>query len=435
MLRAPTCCRWRVAAAGVVLSATSADAQFRIASLAGAADVLGVAAAFTNGVCTVEQADALGGGWYPAKNVFTTNPVAEFALGEAGDSAGFCRAVARDLSGGRSGFVNLGQAYGVLTTIAGAGGTDVDDNEWREEFEGGPAVNALLSTPHMAMANQAGEVFIADKDAHAVRKITLNGAMVTVLGNNQPGDGPDTATPGPQVGLNAPNGLWVTPSGRVYVLDLGNGKVRRLGTDGMVVTLFSVPGGILAGRGLWVNDEETTVYVSSLTVVKKWTAAGGVVDFAAGFTELGNLTVDPKGSLVVTDRGAHSVWRISDDGGSRVRIAGNGTNTGGGDGQPATSTGLDGVRGVAFLPTGAFFVCTHRGSQVWYIDLDGTIHLFLNGHRNDTHAGDGTWFYNPAEYRVSENRSVSVDWEGNLLIAENDRGYVRKVRFLPYAPD
>jgi hypothetical protein len=137
--------------------------------------------------------------------------------------------------------------------------------------------------------------------------------------------------------------------------------------------------------------------------------------------------------VVVTDRGAHRVYRL-DSSGNQTVIAGNGSQTGGGDGQLATATGLDGVRGVWFLPTGAYFLCTHRGSQVWYVDTAGTIHLFLNGNRSGTHAGDGTWFYNPTENRVSECRAVTVDWQGNVILTENDDGYVRQVRFLPYLP-
>jgi hypothetical protein len=133
---------------------------------------------------------------------------------------------------------------------------------------------------------------------------------------------------------------------------------------------------------------------------------------------------------VVTDRGAHRVYRL-DSQGNRTVIAGNGSTVGGGDGQAATNTALNEVRGVWFLPSGAFLVATHRGSQVWYVDTDGHIHLFLNGDRNGAHAGDGTWFYNPAEPRVSECRAITMDFAGNLLITENDVGYIRKIEFLP----
>jgi hypothetical protein len=173
--------------------------------------------------------------------------------------------------------------------------------------------------------------------------------------------------------------------------------------------------------------------VSSLNTVKKWTPSEGVSDLAAGFAELGNLTVDAEGRVIVTDRGAHRVWRIEANG-TRTVLAGNGTTSGGGDGQLATATGLDGVRGVWLVPTGGFFVGTHRGSQVWYVDPAGYIHLFLNGHRSDTHAGDGTWFYRPSELRVSEVRAVTMDFDGNVWVTEHDAGYIRKVEFLRHGP-
>jgi len=92
------------------------------------------------------------------------------------------------------------------------------------------------------------------------------------------------------------------------------------------------------------------------------------------------------------------------------------------------------VRGVWFLPTGAFFLCTHQGSQVWYVDTQGFIHLFLHGTPTDVHAGDGTWFWNPTEPRLSECRAITADRNGNLLITEHDSGYIRKVQFLRHSP-
>jgi uncharacterized delta-60 repeat protein len=383
---------------------------------------------YTNGVCTIERADALTGPWRATKNLFTTSALAQTSLTITGTTS-FYRALARDLAGGRAGFTNLTLAYGKLTTIAGAGGRQ-NFNNWQPEFEGALATEVFLSGPHIAMADRAGEIYIADKDSHGIRKIRLDGTIITVAGFNSPDTGPDDPMPGTSCGLRDPNGLWVRPDGTVFILDTGNGKVRRLDTDGTIQTLFTVPGGIVVGRGLWVSDDETLAYFCSFSTVKRWTRAGGVTDFATSFSQLGNLVIDPSGSVVVTDRAAHRVYRLNAQG-NRTVIAGNGTTFGGGDGQLATSTALDEVRGVWFLPTGAFFVATHRGSQVWYIDTAGYIHLFLNGHSNEAHAGDGTWFYNPLEARVSEVRAVTVDHAGNLLITENDIGFIRKVEFLP----
>jgi hypothetical protein len=391
---------------------------------------------FTNGVCTVEGAVSPEGPWIPVKNVFTTELIAELTVSPT-QATSFFRALAVDLSNGRDGFTNLVQSYNLLTTIAGAGGTTEEINKWQPEFEGGPATNALLSRPHIAMADDAGNIYIADKDAHAIRKVTPDGLIFTVAGTNGPGDGPDEASPATEVALNEPNGLWVRGDGTVYILDLMNGKVRRLDTNGMIETLFTVPGGILIGRGLWVSPDESLAFVASGSVVKKWTPANGVTDYATGFRELGNLIVDPWGSLVITDRRGHRVWRLADDG-TMTPIAGNATTSvtepGGGDGGLATLTPLNEVRGVWFLPTGAYFLCTHRGSQVWYVDAEGFIHLFLNGLTSDTHAGDGTWFWDLSEFRISECRAVTMDREGNLLVTEHDSGYVRKVQFLRHGP-
>jgi hypothetical protein len=386
---------------------------------------------FPNGVCIVERADQAEGPWWPVRNVFTTAGVSGTSLVTTG-GIGFFRAQSFDLADGRAGFTNLTRAYGLLTTIAGVGGPQ-DVNNWQPEYEGGPATSAVLSGPHMTMADRTGNYYVADKDAHGIRKIRPDGTIITVAGINRPGDGVDTPALATEVALREPNGLWVRGDGTIYILDTGNGKVRRLDTNGTLQTLFTVPGGIIIGRGLWVSDDETLAYLCSWTVVKRWTPSNGITDFSIGYSQLGNLIVEPSRNVVVSDRGLHRVFRL-DNGGVRTTIAGNGFTVGGGDGQFATATALEEVRAVWRLPNGGFFVGTHRGSQVWYIDSDGFMHLFLNGNRNGAHFGDGTWFYDPTQARVSEIRAVTLDYEGNLIITEHDGGFVRKVQFLPFLP-
>jgi hypothetical protein len=364
-------------------------------------------------------------------NTYTSNDVALVRLPTPGPAPAFYRAVARDLTPGDDGFTSLIESYGLMTTLAGAGGVPADVNKWDPSFEGGPAVDALLSNPHIAMADRAGDVFIADKQAHAIRKVLPDGTIVTAAGTGDQGNGTDKRAPATSVDLDRPNGLFVRADGTVYILDTGNDKVRRLGTDGMLRTLFSVAsGGIDTGRGLWVSDDETVAYVCSGTKVLKWVLGKGVSDFSKGYVELGNLTMDPQGSLVVTDRGGNLVYRL-DSLGNATPIAGNGSSSGGGDGFLALETGLWEVRGISFLPDGSYFLVTHHGSQMWYVDADGYIHLFVNGSRF-AHSGDGTYFYAPEEYRLSEIRAVTMDYQGNLLITENDAGYIRKIQFLPF---
>jgi hypothetical protein len=328
-----------------------------------------------------------------------------------------------------SAFEGLVARYDLLTTLAGRGRQRDEGNEWVSAYEGGPATASELSRPHMAMADATGHIFIADKEAHAIRRVDPDGTIHTVAGTGLPGDDGDSPREGKTARLTDPNGLHVTTSGVVFIVDLGNGKIRRLGPDGLLKTLVSVPGGISTGRGLWVSDDESLAYIASGDRVLRWRSGLGLDTLASGFVSLGNLALDPSphpnGRLVVTDRGGHRVYRISDSG-EKSPLAGNGTPDGGGEGAPALETGLNEPRAIAFTGDGGFLVGTHEGNQVWYVDPDGICHLFLDGGDNHAHSGDGENFRTPGE-KVSEVRAITVAPSGKILITENDFGYIRAI--------
>ncbi len=322
-------------------------------------------------------------------------------------------------------FEEFAAKYDILSTIAGAG--EIDDggfNGWKELYEGREADEAELSRPHFAMADSLGNIYIADKDGHAIRKVTADGIITTVAGTNSAGDSGDGLATEHQ--LYSPNGIWVKPDGSFFILDLGNNKIRKVGIDGNLVTIVDDTTGISVGRGLWVSQDEELIYYVNGNSIKKWTEAQGIVDFAKGFSSLGHIIVDPSGHLVVTDRGANRVFRVFNDS-TREIIAGNGLATGGGNGFKATETGLYGVRGIWFMEDKSYLLATHEGSQIWYVDTAGIINLFLDGREGDEyHSGDGQHFQSPG-YKISEARGVSVDYDGNILITENDRGFIRKI--------
>jgi hypothetical protein len=110
-------------------------------------------------------------------------------------------------------------------------------------------------------------------------------------------------------------------------------------------------------------------------------------------------------------------------------LDGNGGTTGGGDGSSALATGLYGVRSPWPVPTGGYLLLSHEGCQLWYLDAAGIIHLLLNGSGGFMHAGDGSFFYDPSIPKISEGRSVTMDYDGNILICESDYGYIRRIRF------
>lgn len=321
-------------------------------------------------------------------------------------------------------FSDFCNSYDILSTVAGKG--NIDDKEvngWSVLYENGPAVDAELSRPHMAMADSVGNIYIADKDAHAIRKVDVNGIITTVAGTSIAGDNGDGLAVNCQ--LNAPNGLWVRKDGAFYILDLNNNKIRKVDTEGQMTTIVHDENGISLGRGLWVSEHEDTIWYASGSAIKQWISDSGISIFASGFGGLGNIVQSPDGAIIATDRVASKVFRI-DQSGTVTHIAGNGSSIGN-DGVPAIEAAFDEVRGVWCMSDGSYFLATHQGSQVWYVDVEGIAHLFLDGWNGDEyHSGDGENYKTPG-YKISEARAVTVDYQGNVIITENDRGFIRKI--------
>jgi len=395
--------------------------------------------AIVPGASTVETATALNGNWTPLLNVYSTNATGRVSVSTMDSSNQFFRVASVDLSPTAAGFTNFIHCYGLLETVAGTGAGRTDNTSyWQSSFEGGPATNAALSRPHYAMADRAGNIYIADKNSHAILCVDTNGLIHTIAGTHAGGfngDGPDIAT---HLQLNAPNALWVRGDGTVYVLDTGNARVRRIATNGIMTTLFlaqSSGTNLDGGRCLWMKDDESLAYFGNTTRVRKWTPGAGVQTFSSGYSELGTFCVLPSGNLIVADRGANQVFSVT-SGGSQTLIAGNGNSSAGVDGASALSTAFSGARGVWPVPTGGYLLLLHDGAQLWYVDAANTAHLLVNGLGGNVfvHAGDGGYFYAPDQAFIGEGRSVSMDYAGNIIICESDYGFIRRIQFRRLAP-
>jgi sugar lactone lactonase YvrE len=126
-----------------------------------------------------------------------------------------------------------------ITRVAG-GGLSLGD--------GGPALSAALAYPNGTAVDGNGNLYITDwTDANDARVRKVDGAtkIITTIsgqGANADGDG----LPAVNAKLQYPNDVLVDGAGTVYVADSGHGKVRRIGTDGIIST---IAGGGTAGLG------------------------------------------------------------------------------------------------------------------------------------------------------------------------------------------
>src|SRR5204863_318545 len=101
---------------------------------------------------------------------------------------------------------------------------------------------AQLSGPEAVFAARDGSVYISDTQNHRIRRLGPDGVIRTIAGTGQPGFSGDGG-PSLLAQIDSPRGLAMDAAGNLYFADSLNNRVRRIGTDGTILTV--------AGNGLW----------------------------------------------------------------------------------------------------------------------------------------------------------------------------------------
>jgi gliding motility-associated-like protein len=109
----------------------------------------------------------------------------------------------------------------IITTIAGTG-------ERGYSGDGGPAKNAALSDPLDIIADNSGNLFIADGGNNVVRKIDVNSKLIfTVAGDGSQGyNGEGLLSTCSK--LDGPSDLAADKDGNIYIADFFNNRIRKL---------------------------------------------------------------------------------------------------------------------------------------------------------------------------------------------------------------
>ena len=120
-------------------------------------------------------------------------------------------------------------AAGIITTVAGNGVRGFSG-------DGGPAAQAQLEEPFGVAADRAGNIYITDTFNHRVRKVDTAGVISTVAGNGVEGFSGDGG-PAVQAQLDEPFGVAADRAGNIYIADRRNHRIRKVDAAGVISTL------------------------------------------------------------------------------------------------------------------------------------------------------------------------------------------------------
>ena len=130
---------------------------------------------------------------------------------------------------------------GLLQTAAGNGSKGGAGDEGAARF-------AQLNTPSACSTDSAGNLFIADTANHAIRKVSLSGAISTVAGSGAAGASGDEAA-ATAARLDSPRGVVVDDAGDIFIGDTGNHRIRLVTPDGVIHSIAGTGGAGFAGDG------------------------------------------------------------------------------------------------------------------------------------------------------------------------------------------
>lgn len=175
--------------------------------------------------------------------------------------------------------------HGRSQTFAGTGtaGDAVNDNGLLAQF----------TNPRGVAVDAAGVVYVADTGNHKIKKIWPSGKTVTLAGSTQGfANGQGTSAQ-----FDTPVDLAVDATGKIYVADQGNNRIRRIDVDGNVTTMAGYSAtGLVDGQG---NEARFSSALGSIAIepnsrtiwiLDRGNQIAGIPGNIRRMTENGNVT-------------------------------------------------------------------------------------------------------------------------------------------------
>ena len=276
------------------------------------------------------------------------------------------------------------------TTVVAGGGDSARGDE-------GEARLALLQHPASVAVDATGALYIADLGNGRLRRVDTEGVITSLA---------------PESGLRAPSAVHLDDGGYLYVSDTGNQRVLRLTPTGEWQTVLAAPA-IAAPAGI-ATDHEGNVYIAD-------TASGKIlrIDSNANVTTILDGLAGPRGLAIGTRDGQANLY-FSEENGPRVQqlALASFTLTHLAEGQWSTP------RGLALNDAGELLVADTGRQQIVKVSPEGSANAI---------AGSGAAGFSgdtgPAiDAALNFPWDVTVGLDGALYIADLGNDRIRRLR-------
>lgn len=318
-------------------------------------------------------------------------------------------------------------------------------------YADGSAAVARLQAPSGVDVDSSGNLYVADRESHTIRRIAPDGEVTTFAGLS--GVSGTTDGRGGAARFYYPTGLAVDSSGNVIV---GDDRIRRISPQGVVTTVAVIasnavavdndgyiyaasatgsgvygirkvaPNGtstILAGtssgdyiRDVAVNPATGDVFFARGGSLYRYTTAGALTSIATGGIDY--VAVEAAGTLVTT--GSYKVERVTVSG-TRTVLAGTGQQ-GGTDGAGQQASFLF-TSGIAVTSGGTIYVTEAALSARVRKITPANVVSTISGGQPESGQVNGPL----ASARFWQPTGIVRDSAGNLFVADAYNRAIRKI--------
>ncbi|WP_293306651.1 hypothetical protein [Pedobacter sp. UBA5917] len=295
----------------------------------------------------------------------------------------------------------------------------------------GKAALAAFSHPAVLCYDAKKGLYVAEPEAHRVRKVLPSTDVVPLYGDVSPVDGAAL-----EVYFSRPEGIVLDRQGNIYVSDMDNNMIRRISGTGYVnVFAGNTEAGFLdavganarfsAPMGLAINDNGEIFVADRNNALIRKISPSGVVDkvpgdYAITVIKPSVVVLDKSGNIYCNDVSYSSLYKIDKNGRPKSLAQSWGTSGNGWMWDQPSGMIVDGQGNIYVADSGNNTICKSVNDGDYFSLLAGR-----RGYANYPLSGNTNGTLELATF--NRPRGIAMDGAGNIYVADSNNHLIRKI--------